>query len=130
MTEEQLPATEHILNNLPYQVHHYKISEEEYSKTFLIYSMGKLSLLPELYKIMPLKIIMNLFYLYAGKSFNIPDSNSVKQSIRDIDIYYSLVNNPTVTEINKLATIYSTSPQNIKWISEKVALSLDKPAPI
>lgn len=121
---------ESIIDILPYNTKQYKINEEEYAKAFLIYSVGKLSLLPELYKIMPFDIIMKLLYLYAGQPLVIPDTNIIKQAIRDLDIYYSLVNNPTNSEISKLSELYSTSPQNIKWIAEKVALSLDKPSPV
>jgi hypothetical protein len=130
LDDKQLEETENLLNIVPLPKALYKVEDKDYMRAFLSYSSGKYTLVPELAEILPFEILIKLLSVFAGQSLDIPEYKSLLNTVRDLDIFFSLRNTPTAVEVTRLSQKYSLTVPAIKWISEKVAEAIDTPAPV
>lgn len=115
---------------LPFTRPGQKVDEKEFLRTLLLYMGGKLSLLPELVEILPLDKILLFLNIFSGQKINIPEKNILQDSLKDINIYFSLSLNPTTDEVFRLARQYDLTPQTVRGIAEKISELLGKPNPL
>jgi hypothetical protein len=127
--KEDFSVIENLLNYIPYNKL-LDLSNDEQFKAFLVYVSGKNSLIPELAKILPPKILLEFLFIFSGQELGIPEKKSVITAFRDIDIYFCLEKTPTIAEMTRLAGKYNTTPQTVKAVSDRVSFTLGKPAPI
>lgn len=128
-SSEEFSVVENLLNYIPYDKL-VDLSDTERLQAFLVYIGGKNTLIPELAKILPPKLLLELLFVFAGQELQMPDKKIMGTAFRDIDIYFSLVKSPTFVEIGRLASKYNTSVQVVRAVSERVADSLGKEPPV
>ena len=130
LDDKQLEETESLLSILPLPKSLYKVDEKDYMRAFLSYSSGKYTLVPELAEVLPFEYLLKMLSIFSGQVLEIPEHKSLLNTIRDLDIFFSLKNNSSTSEVNRLSQKYSLTLPAIKWISEKVAESVDMVSPI
>jgi len=126
---EEFSVVENLLNYIPYDKL-MDLGDSEHLQVFLVYIAGKNTLVPELAKVLPPKLLLELLFVFAGQDIQVPDKKFMSTAFRDIDIYFSLVKTPSFVEIGRLATKYNTSVQVVRAVSERVAESLGKDPPV
>ena len=126
---EEFSVVENLLNYVPYDKL-LDLGDSNHLHAFLIYISGKNTLIPELAKVLPPKLLLELLFVFANQELQIPDKKFMNIAFRDIDIYFSLVKAPTFVEISRLATKYNTSVQVVRSVSERVAESLGTQPPV
>jgi hypothetical protein len=95
------------------------------AEDFIKYAGERSSLIPELAELLSYEQLLNVLYVFAGQTLRIPDQKKILKVFRDLDIYYSLLANPTNTEVARLTLKYDTSFQNIKTIYLRVGEQLE-----
>lgn len=115
---------ENLLNYIPYSQFQ-EFQEKEFLEMFLVYMSGKYTMLPELAQVFGVKEVLKFLYVFSGQHVKVPDSKNILTAFRDIDIYCSLKNNSSSSELERLANKYSTTLNTIKLINEKVAATIN-----
>lgn len=116
---EDYNIIENLLGHVPY-TKAIPYNTDEFFENFLVYISSKYSLVPELNKILSHDDLLNLLYVFAGQTLEIPEQKAIQTAFRDIDIYISLKKNMSTVEVNRLAEKYSATTQTIKAIFTKV----------
>ena len=111
---------EKILDMLPFQENIPALQQENFSKDFLAYIGDKYTLLPELLLVLTLPQIFNLIYVFSEQTLKIPDKKNIESAIRDITIYYTILEKPEHKTVKALAEKYNLTVSATLWIIEKV----------
>lgn len=121
--------SENLLNYIPYNKL-VNLAKQEYISDFLVYASSKYSVLPEVSQVLPPEQMFNFLFAFAGQTITIPDQKAILGTFRDLDIFNSLIANPSSSEVNKLAAKYQVTQQTIKSTVDRVAEALGKSSPI
>ena len=116
MNEDKIVALAELV---PYLNINQKYSKKV-AEDFIKYAGEKASLIPELAELLTYEQLLNVLYIFAGQTLRIPDQKKILKVFRDLDIYYSLLANPSNNEVVRLTLKYDTSFQNIKTIYSRV----------
>lgn len=127
--EDKLKHAENLLNYIPYSKLA-NLESKEYLEAFFGYVSHKHSLLPELAEIMPTEQLFKFLFAYAGQTINVPDQKVILGAFRDLDIFKSLTDDPSYTEVSRLADKYQLAVQTVRASADRVAAALHKPSPI
>ena len=115
---------------MPFDAPGYKIKKEDYLRAVLLYIGDKCSLLPELLEVFSLEDTLLFLHIFSGQRINVPKRKQIESGLQDIALYFAVVNNPTLDEINRLAKLNNITSQTVKLIVNRIATLLDQPNPL
>lgn len=115
---------------MPFDSPGYKVDPKEYLKAVLLYVGNKCTLLPELLEVFSLDDTLLFLHIFSGQKLVIPKRKQMEEGLKDIAVYFAVVNNPTIDEVNRMAKINSVTSQTIKLVVEKIAKLLEQPNPL
>lgn len=115
---------------MPFDSPGYKVNQKEYLKAVLLYVGDKCSLLPELLEVFSLEDTLLFLHVFSGQKMTIPKRKQIEAGLKDIAVYFAVVNNSSAEEIIRLAKLNSVTVQTIKLIVERIANILNQPNPL
>lgn len=115
---------------MPFDPPGYKISQRDYLRAVLLYVGDKCSLLPELLEVFSLEDTLLFLHIFSGQKLVVPKRKQIESGLKDIAMYFAVVNNPTAEEINRLAKLNNVTVQTVKLIVGRLATLLDQPNPL
>jgi hypothetical protein len=115
---------------MPFDPPGYKVDKKEYLRAVLLYVGDKCSLLPELLEVFSLEDTLLFLHIFSGQKIAVPKRKQIEAGLKDIAVYFAVVNNSSAEEITRLAKLNSVTTQTIKLIVERIAAVLNQPNPL
>jgi len=107
-------SPDNLTNYVPYN----KLikNTDEFKQLFYAYVENELELVQELGELIPFEKLLDFLYVFAGRTIKIPETKTMLNCLRDLDVYYSLQEKNTPQEITRLAQKYGVQTEKIKSI--------------